>query len=189
MVAVSESKTHHSFKFPSTPTRWDLVDRKSFPQWHVDLKRVVKYATTATFLGSQPPPFNVASTAGPATRSVARGSSTSSATHAHAHAPTPAQEEWLRHNILLYDIMTASVTLTEDQLDHVEKAFGAVSDGNAMYDWVISHADDSTLSAQIVLKQALKKLSIGDMASADEVDASSYPSATGVTASSSTRLW
>mmetsp|Transcript_27887 Transcript_27887/g.64025 ORF Transcript_27887/g.64025 Transcript_27887/m.64025 type:complete len:248 (+) Transcript_27887:1125-1868(+) len=171
MVAASESMTHRSFKFrPATPTRWDLLDRIKFPQWHVDLRRVVKYATTPTFLGSSPPPFNVASSPGPATRSARRSTSFSSAAHAHAHAPTPEQEEWLKHNILLYDIMLASVTLTEDQLDHVENAFGKVSDGNALYDWVISHADDTTLSAQLVLKEALKKLVIGETASALEVD-------------------
>ncbi|KAL1529858.1 hypothetical protein AB1Y20_000789 [Prymnesium parvum] len=170
MVAALESLTHRSFKFPATPTRWDLLDRIKFPQWHADLKRVVKYATSPTFLGSSPPPFNVASAAGPSTRSAMRSTSSTSASHAHACAPTPAQEEWLKHNILLYDIMLASVTLTEDQLDHVESAFGKVSDGNALYDWVVSHADDSTLSAQIVLKQALKKLVIGDMATALEVD-------------------
>mmetsp|Transcript_4741 Transcript_4741/g.7266 ORF Transcript_4741/g.7266 Transcript_4741/m.7266 type:complete len:148 (+) Transcript_4741:20-463(+) len=85
----------------ATPTRWDLLDRIKFPQWHADLKRVVKYATSPTFLGSSPPPFNVASAAGPSTRSAMRSTSSASASHAHACTPTPAQEEWLKHNILL----------------------------------------------------------------------------------------
>ncbi|KAL1496198.1 hypothetical protein AB1Y20_014814 [Prymnesium parvum] len=154
MVAALESMTQRSFKFPATPSRWDLVDRMKFPQWHADLKRVVKYVTSPTFLGSSPPPFNVASAAGPSTRSVGRSSSSSSAAHAHAHTPTPAQEEWLKFNILLYDIMLASVTLTEDQLVHVEDAFGKVSDGNALYDWVLTHADDSAFGLAPAMREA-----------------------------------
>ncbi|KAL1520607.1 hypothetical protein AB1Y20_022181 [Prymnesium parvum] len=171
MVAELESSTYRrSFKFPSTPTRWNLKERNAFPQWHSDLRRVVRYATAPGFLGSSPPALEWDAEAAPRTRTTARSKATSSAAHAHAHAATFSQGEWLRYNTLLYDIILASVTLTEAQLVHVEDGYGSVADGNALYAWVISHADDNKLSVQLQLKEAMRKLHISDTATADEVD-------------------
>ncbi|KAL1523270.1 hypothetical protein AB1Y20_018220 [Prymnesium parvum] len=171
MVAELESSTYRrSYKFPATPTRWNLKERKDFPQWHSDLRRVVRHATAPGFLGSPPPALEWDGGGGPRTRASVRSKANSSAAHAHAHAATFTQDEWLQHNILLYDIVMASVTLTEAQLVHVENGFGSVADGNALYDWVVSHADDNKLSVQLHLKETMRKLSIGDTATADEVD-------------------
>ncbi|KAL1530638.1 hypothetical protein AB1Y20_001538 [Prymnesium parvum] len=164
MVAELESSTYRrSFKFPSTPTRWNLKERNAFPQWHSDLRRVVRYATAPGFLGSPPPALAWGDEAAPRARTSARSKATARATHAHAHAATFSQDEcWLRYNVLLYDIILASVTLTEAQLVHVENGLGSVADGNALYAWVLTHADDNKLSVQLQLKEALRKLTIAD---------------------------
>ncbi|KAL1528793.1 hypothetical protein AB1Y20_010118 [Prymnesium parvum] len=140
MVAVLESKTRISF--PATKERWDLKDRMKFPQWHHDLVRIVKRSTTPTFLGSQPPKLedSVYSSEGPTTRSSARTAAENFMTHTNAHACTV--DEWMQHNTMLYDIIMASITLTEDQFIHVDQGVGQHSDGNALYEWVLTHADD-----------------------------------------------
>ncbi|KAL1495415.1 hypothetical protein AB1Y20_016783 [Prymnesium parvum] len=71
-------------------------------------------------------------------------------------------DDWLRHNSVLYDIIMASISLDEDQFQHVESSFGGVSDGNALYEWVLTHADDHKMSSQLSLKENLKKLVIQD---------------------------
>ncbi|KAL1511801.1 hypothetical protein AB1Y20_005087 [Prymnesium parvum] len=130
MVAELESSTYRrSFKFPSTPTRWNLKERiNAFPQWHSDLRQVVRYATAPGFLGSPPPALAWGDEAAPRARTAARSKATSSATHAHAHAATFSQDEWLRWKV------------------HVETGYGSVADGNALYAWVLTHADDNKLS-------------------------------------------
>ncbi|KAL1528987.1 hypothetical protein AB1Y20_010308 [Prymnesium parvum] len=169
MVAASEMTTHKFPKIPSTTTRWDLKDRKVFPQWHSDLRRIAKYATAPAFLGSMPPGLEEGGSTGPMTRSTVRAQAEAFSTHAHAHA-TISLEEWLRLNSLLYDIVMASISLDEDQFQHVHDAFGVLSDGNALYDWLITHADDHKASSQLILKESLKKLVISPNASADDVD-------------------
>ncbi|KAL1528424.1 hypothetical protein AB1Y20_009772 [Prymnesium parvum] len=170
MVAVSDL-IHHKFpKIPSTTTRWDLIDRNAFPQWHSDLRRIAKYATAPAFLGSQPPGVEEGVYAGPMTRSSVRATADAFSAHAGTHAGM-SLEDWLRHNSILYDIIMASISLDEDKFQHVESSFGGVSDGNALYEWVLTHADDRKMSSQLTLKESLKKLVIQDSASAEDVDA------------------
>ncbi|KAL1511825.1 hypothetical protein AB1Y20_005110 [Prymnesium parvum] len=52
----------------------------------------------------------------------------------------------------------------------MHSVIGVLSDGNALYEWVITHADDHKASSQLILKESLKKLVISPNASADDVD-------------------
>ncbi|KAL1508334.1 hypothetical protein AB1Y20_004444 [Prymnesium parvum] len=154
MVAELESSTYRrSFKFPSTPTRWNLKERNAFPQWHSDLRRVVRYATASGFLGS------------PRSATGARVGRRGSSPCSNGCA--------VEGNLKCYACACACshvIARRVAALVHVENGYGSVADGNALYAWVLTHADDNKLSVQLQLKEALRKLTIADMATADEVD-------------------
>ncbi|KAL1522422.1 hypothetical protein AB1Y20_017412 [Prymnesium parvum] len=141
------------YSTPSTRTRWDLKDRNNFPQWHSDLRRVVRRATTPGFLGEPAPDADECLRDAEASISMktrARGIEAQELAHADALELRKAYDEL---NTFVYDIIMASIDITVAKLDYIERTFGETYDGNALYKYVLSHADACTTSVQMQLKK------------------------------------
>ncbi|KAL1503672.1 hypothetical protein AB1Y20_012145 [Prymnesium parvum] len=133
MVAdYSDDLRLRQYSTPSTRTRWDLIDRNAFSQWHSDLRRVVRRATTPGFLGEPAPNFDEClkdAEASVATRTRARGAEAEELAHADALELKKAYDEL---NTLVYDIIMASINISTAKLDYIERKFGEKYDGNAL---------------------------------------------------------
>ncbi|KAL1522201.1 hypothetical protein AB1Y20_021839 [Prymnesium parvum] len=157
------------YSTPSTRTRWDLKDRNNFPQWHSDLRRVVRRATTPGFLGEQAPDADEClrdAEASISTKTRARGVEAQALAHADAIELRKAYDEL---NMFVYDIIMASIDITVAKLDYIERTFGETYDGNALK-YVLSHADACTTSVQMQLKKDLDDLVITDASGAEDID-------------------
>ncbi|KAL1519649.1 hypothetical protein AB1Y20_023160 [Prymnesium parvum] len=142
----------HQYSTPSTRTRWNLYDRNNYPQWHADLRRVVCRATVPGFLGEPTPDADEClkdAKLSIATNTNAKGDEAYELAHADASELKKAYDEL---NSLVYDIILASIDVTASTLDYIKRKFGKTYDGNALYEYVLSHAYACTISlpAQLV---------------------------------------
>ncbi|KAL1523235.1 hypothetical protein AB1Y20_018186 [Prymnesium parvum] len=171
MVAeYGEDQRLRRYSTPSTRTRWNLNDRNNFPQWHSDLRRVVRRATTPGFLGEPAPNVDEClkdAEASIATKTRAHGREAQELAHADAEELRQAYDEL---NVLVYDIIMASIDITASKLDYIERTFGETYDGNALYKYILTHADACTTSVQMQLKKDLDDLHISEASGAEDID-------------------
>ena len=75
-----------------------------------------------------------------------------------------------RQNAKVYDIVDASVTLTEAQMLEVESKFGDGGRGLEYLDWVRAHSNSDKQSAQLRYQKSLDELMIAPTATAAEIN-------------------
>ncbi|KAL3892971.1 MAG: hypothetical protein SGPRY_014602 [Prymnesium sp.] len=166
MVADYKSRTT-----PSTDYRWDLKDSRKFPQWSADIHRIVRQHTSAHFIGSARPSDEVRPLPRSEPKPVTR-SDTGLEQQAQSAHPSQASQPavWDSWNEVLFDVISASVALSESQLTTVAARFGRTYDGQGLYTWVFSHANMQSQSAQLRLRAQIEALVITPAASAADVD-------------------
>ena len=152
-------------KLISTSFRLNLKAPTNFPQWRFDLQRIVRQHLGAAFLGSECPQAGLA--AGMNTRSM--GIKSEAEMLAETDLLITAVNLWHSHNATLFDILSASVLMTESQITMVSARYD--SDGQAFYRYILSLFDTSRGSEQLKLIDSLKKLTISPSSRAADVDA------------------
>ena len=163
-VGLGLSGSTTSRPIVSTSTRWNLKDDTIYPQWHRDLCRILRHATSSTFLLSSRPALDTIIERQSAARMTRQAPTTSLA------QAQQILEEWDAHNAKVYDIVDASVTLTEAQMLEVEAKFGDGGRGLEYLDWVRAHSNSDKQSAQLRYQKSLDELMIAPTATAAEIN-------------------
>ena len=143
-------------KAPHTEYRWNLLDMERFPQWKADIERLVRQYTCKGFLESSPP-------------SIEQLDPTQQSTETY-DALQAMTNNWYKWNEDLYDIIQGSLNLSPAKIEYVNTRFSGDLDGNMLWSWVISHADQQKQSQQERLKATLNKLQVTDDTTVGAID-------------------
>ena len=113
---------------PATTTRWDLKDDSLFPQWKVDLDRLIRAETSELFIESSRPTIANLMETDQGDRS---SRSTAASTLKDAKA---ALEQWDAWNARVFDIVKGSVTLSKEEINEYQSLFAKGRLGQDFYD-------------------------------------------------------
>ena len=153
MVTTSESDTR-SRAMLGTPTRWDLTAMDVYPQWASDIERAVRRATSKAYMTGERPTLDAM-----ALISLGKTRAASVAQNADTLADlSRLQDQYDEYNQTEYDIVMASISLSNAQLMHVLTKFKPMGDGKSLSIWVHSHYQEDKESSQLKLENELKQI-------------------------------
>ena len=159
MVAADQSLVQQQQlmrKAPHTDYRWNLTNEEKFPQWRMDLEKIVRHSTCRGFLGSKPPLYENYQDLAPGANTYEQFSR--------------LEQDWDKWNELLFDIIQGSLDLNPNKVEYVNLQFAENLDGNGLWNWVLTHADHAKQSQQEKLKNQIKRLHISNNATPTEID-------------------